>query len=112
MKKHAFRKFVDFINYVQLSSSDLDVYKLLLEKPMTMEQLKSTSGLSERTLRTNIDDLIERNFIKRKVIEGKRIKYIYYATPQESLFYDMMTAFKKLEKRRLRMRKEILKGSE
>ncbi len=110
-KDKLFPNFFDFIKQLQLTSSDMAVYRLLLDKPMTIEQLKSKSGLSERTLRTDIDELLKKNFVTRKIVADKRIKYVYYANPPESMVKSISLVLRNIEKKKLKMRKDILKGS-
>ena len=71
----------ELVRYLDLAPKELKLYKSLLKRPMTIKQLEKSMTVSERMLRTYIDDLLTKRFIKRKIIASNRLKYMYYASP-------------------------------
>ena len=96
----------------QLKGNGMLVYNALSKSPMTIRQLQKSTKMSERSLRTHLDDLVKRNFVKRKLVEGKHLKYVYYANSGENLLDILKRRIAELEKKRLKSRDEILKGTE
>ncbi len=90
---------------------EIDIFKMLLGRPMTIKELQKQSHMSERMLRTYLDDLAKRNFISKKVVEGRRLKYLYYANPPETILNLAKDMISSMEKKRLRMAKDIVRGS-
>ncbi len=66
--------FLKFINF-----KEMKIYKLLLKKSLTINQIKEHIKVSERTIRKHIKNLYEKCFIKRRVEKGKRLRYRYKA---------------------------------
>jgi len=48
---------------------------------LTINDIERKLGISERGIREHIKNLVEKGFIKRKVMEGDRLKYAYSAIP-------------------------------
>lgn len=74
------------MRYLQLKRNDLKVFGALLYHAMTIKSLIKATRLSERTLRTCLNSLISKNFIKRKVVSRKRLKYMYYIDKNDTTF--------------------------
>ena len=102
----------NMLKLFQLKSNELLVYNLLTKKPMTIKQLQKNTKMSERSLRTYLDDMVDKNFVKRNLIEGKRLKYVYYANSGENLLIIIKKQIDDIEKSRIKRRDEIIKGSE
>lgn len=102
----------NMLKLFQLKSNELLVYNLLSKKPMTIKQLQKSTKMSERSLRTYLDNMAGRNFVKRKLIEGKHLKYVYYANSGDNLLDIIKNHVEELEKKRLKRRDEIIKGTE
>ncbi len=84
-KKHNPEKILDtFFLFLGFKSTEIKLYKLLLNKKLTINQIKKQMNVTERTIRKYIKVLLEKKLIKRRVItEGKRLKYIYYSVSIE-----------------------------
>ena len=69
--------------FILLNFKDVEIriYNLLLKKFLTIDEIKKRMDVSERTIRSYIKGLLVKGFIKREVIEGKRLKYVYSAVP-------------------------------
>ena len=102
----------NMLKFFQLKSNELLVYNLLSKKPMTINQLQKSTKMSERSLRTYLDNMMGRNFVRRKLIEAKHLKYIYYANSGDNLLGIIKNHVEELEKKRLKRREEIIKGTE
>lgn len=96
----------------QLKSNEIIVYNILCRKPMTIKQLQKNTKMSERSLRTHLDDMVGRNFVRRKLVEGKHLKYVYYANSGETLLGAIKRNIEELERSRQRKRQEIVRGAE
>ncbi len=75
------RRLAEFVTAMEMAPKELKVYRFLARKPMTIKQLESHVNVSERMLRTYLKDLMKKRFIKRKVLESRRLKYLYAASP-------------------------------
>ncbi len=102
----------NMLKFFQLKSNELLVYNMLSKKPMTIKQLQKNMKMSERSLRAYLDNMVGRKFVKRKLIEGKHLKYVYYATSGDNLLGIIKNHVEELEKKRLKRREEIIKGTE
>src|SRR3989338_8325969 len=91
----------------QLRSNEMLVYNLLSRKPMTIRQLQKSTKMSERSLRTYLDD-----FVSRKLVEDSHLKYVYSANSGESLLDTIKKQIDDIEKNRLKRREDILKGTQ
>jgi len=96
----------------QFKDNEMQVYNLLARSPMTIKQLQKTTRMSERSLRTYLDDLVDKRCVKRNVIEGKHLKYVYYANSGENLLGIIKKQIDEIEKSRQKSRDEIVKGTE
>ncbi len=95
----------------QLRSNEMLVYNLLSRKPMTIRQLQKSTRMSERSLRTYMDDLVGRNFVSRKLVKDSHLKYVYSANSGENLLDTIKKHIDDIEKNRLKRREEIIKGT-
>ena len=102
----------NMLKLFQLKSNELIVYNILAKKQMTIKQLQKNTKMSERSIRTYLDDMINRKFVSRKLIEGKHLKYVYYANSGENLLESVKRHIEDIEKNRLKRRDEIIKGSD
>lgn len=101
----------NLLKYLQLGVSEMQIFQML-SKPMTIKQLIKETKMSERMLRTHLDSLVKKQFIKRAVIEGKHLKYVYSANPTEDIISMMKTRINEIEMQRKKMRKDIIHGYE
>ena len=68
MKSIMKSQFMDLFNVFRLEKNEKLIYELLEKKPMTIKQLQKTTQVSERMLRTYLDDMIKKGFFKKKVV--------------------------------------------
>ena len=94
-----------------MKGHEMQIFQILMKKPMTIKEIQKQSHMSERMLRTYLDDLTKRNFISKKVVEDRRLKYVYYANPPEIIINMTKGIIAKAEKRRSEMKKDIVHGS-
>jgi len=86
MKIGAFnQKLTDFIQSIDLAPREFKVYQFLAKKPMTIKQLEKNINVSERMLRTYLDDLMKKKFIERRIVQERRLKYVYMANPSAEI---------------------------
>ncbi len=65
----------DYLNFRKI---DMEIYKfLLVKKVSTVKQIKDNLSLSEKTARTHLNKLRKLGFIKRKIMEEGKLKYVY-----------------------------------
>jgi len=102
----------DLVKMFSLSSNEIKVYQLLLKKSMTIKQLKKALNVSERTLRTYIDVLLSKRFIKRKIIDANRLKYVYYSNPSDNIVMIIRKKLNSIDMKREKIAKDIIKGVE
>ena len=94
-----------------MKGHEMQIFQLLMKRPMTIKQLQKASHMSERMLRIYLYDLTKRNFIGKKVIQDKRLKYIYYANPPEAIANLAKDVINKIEKRRSEIKRNIVHGA-
>ena len=77
------KKPVELLNlifaFLNFKKAEVKIYNLLLKKSLTIKEMKEQLGISERTIRKYLKKLHEEGFIKRKVDESERLRYIYRA---------------------------------
>lgn len=103
---------IGLVSMFSMSDSELEVFRLLMRKPMTVKQLQKESRMSERMLRTHLDDLTERKFVGKKVDDGKRLKYVYFANPPDMIIGMAQDVILKVERKRKEARRDIVRGSD
>ena len=65
-------------NFLGFKDTEIKLYKLLLNKELTINQIKKQMKVTERTIREHIKDLLKKQLIVRKAVSrGKRLKYVY-----------------------------------
>jgi len=87
MKK---QNLLTLINYFQLKPSEFQIYKLLMKKPMTINDIKKRTHFSERTIRYSLDNLINKNFLFKKALLTNRMKYLYYTNSENTIWETIM----------------------
>jgi predicted DNA-binding transcriptional regulator len=110
MKKEKGFHLLDMLRCMQLGKSELQIYDSLTKEPMTIKDLKKSTKLSERMLRASIDVLVRKDFVKREIIDDRRLKYIYHANQPKNVFEFIKVKMGEMEKKRLHAREEIIKG--
>ncbi|MCX6815124.1 MAG: hypothetical protein NTY20_05755 [Candidatus Aenigmarchaeota archaeon] len=81
--------FIGTLKWMQVGLREIEIYKILAKKPMSIRQLVKATRLSERMLRTHLDNLVSKKFIYRELVVGSHIKYVYHGNPEESI-YDIL----------------------
>jgi|Deesub1362A_J573_1020465.scaffolds.fasta_scaffold02274_2 predicted DNA-binding transcriptional regulator len=69
------------LGFLNFKATEIKIYNLLLKSSLTIKQIERQLNLSERTIRKYIKKLGQEGFITRKVVQGKRLKYVYVAVP-------------------------------
>ena len=67
-----------FLNFKPV---EIRIYNLLLKTSLTIKQIEQQLNISERTIRKYIKRLDEEGFIIKKIVQDKRLKYVYRALP-------------------------------
>ncbi|MEM7815906.1 MAG: helix-turn-helix domain-containing protein [Candidatus Aenigmatarchaeota archaeon] len=80
-----YRDFTDVISSFQMSKSETAIYRLLLRSPMTIKEIIKRTHFSERTIRTYLKRMIEKNFVYKKPVITNHLKYVYYGNPEDSI---------------------------
>lgn len=70
-------KLIAVMSLFGLNKKELELYVMLLKKQLKIKEISKRLGLSDRVVRRYIKEMLERKFIKRKVVEGKRLAYKY-----------------------------------
>lgn len=74
------RKLEQIFDYLNFGKSEREIYAFLLSKGGgTITQIKDGLRLSEKTVRTQLQRLMDLGFIERKIVEDGRLKYVYFA---------------------------------
>ncbi len=94
-----------------MKGHEMEIFGLLSARPMTIKELQKESKMSERQLRTYLEDLTERKFISKKVVEDQRLKYVYYANPPETILSLAKETITAIERKRVEMKRDIVSGS-
>ena len=67
-----------FLNFKPV---EIKIYNLLLKTSLTIKQIERKLDISERTIRKYIKRLDDEGFITKKIVQDKRLKYVYRALP-------------------------------
>ena len=71
--------------WMHLSANEIKIYGILSKTPMTVRQLIKATALSERALRTHLDNLMSKNFVCKEPLLEKHIKYVYHGNPEDTI---------------------------
>ncbi len=102
---------MEMLQYLQLGESKLAIYKLLSQRPMTIQKLKKASMLSERLLRMHLTELLNKGIVRRKILAENRLKYVYYATPPENMVKWLLTQLTEFDRSMQKKKKNIIRGT-
>jgi len=69
------------LGFLNFSRMEIKMYKLLQQTPLTVKQIAKKLEISERTVRKYVKILYQKGFIVRRIVEEKRLKYVYEAIP-------------------------------
>ena len=76
---------VDLLNviftFLNFKPVEIKIYNLLLKTSLTIKQIEQQLDISERTIRKYIKRLDDEGFITKKIVQDKRLKYVYRALP-------------------------------
>src|SRR3989338_4370083 len=102
---------VNILSSLQLTASEMNIYKNLMKKKMDIKHLEKAVSMSERMIRTCLDDLMKKNFVKRELIESKHLKYIYHANSSDSVLDSIVKKIGEMNSKNKISRKKIMEGS-
>jgi predicted transcriptional regulator len=101
------RGFVDVLEGVQMSKNEMGLYVLLSRRPMTIKQIIKRTRLSERMIRTYLDDLIAKNFVGKRYDVTKNFKYVYYGNPEESIADILIKKIREFDRKSLEAKRRF-----
>ncbi len=102
---------LDALKFLQVGATGMMLYSVLSRKPMTISELKLKTGLSERILRAHLASLLDRDFIKREILQGDRLMYKYSSNKPENILRAIESKVYSIEKARKSVHRDILNGS-
>ncbi|MBI2543498.1 MAG: hypothetical protein HYW24_04925 [Candidatus Aenigmarchaeota archaeon] len=77
--KPKYKEIFNLVDFLQLTPSEVKIYKRLFSKPMTINDLKKLR-ISERMIRNDIKMMLKKGFVQRSsVIKNSRLQYVYIA---------------------------------
>ncbi len=91
--------------WMRLSPNEMNIYSALSRTPMTIKQLIRATRLSERMLRTHLENLIAKNFVYKEPLMEKRIKYVYHGNPEDTICDMLIKKLNEFRADRMRRRK-------
>lgn len=69
------------LHILDFKTNEIILYNLLLKSSLTIKQIEEELNLSERSIRKYLKTLEDEGFIDKRIERGKRLMYIYSATP-------------------------------
>lgn len=84
------------LKFLGFKKVEIQMYNLLLEKPLTISQIRKELKVSERTIREYMKSLLDKGFVVRKVRIEKRLKYVYSALSPEQAWNRMKNEIQKI----------------
>jgi predicted DNA-binding transcriptional regulator len=84
------------LGFLNFKTAEIKIYNLLLRSSLTIKQIENQLNLSERTIRKYIKKLDKDGFITRKVVQGKRLKYVYMAVPVQETWKKVKDKIQKI----------------
>ena len=96
---------VGVFRWMRLGANEIKIYGMLSKTPMTVKQLIKATALSERMLRTYLDNLMSKNFVYKEPLLEKHIKYVYHGNPEETIADMLVKKLNEFRKNR-KMKKE------
>ena len=104
-------RIVGILSSLQLTASEMNIYKNLMKRKMDIRQIEKAVNMSERMIRTCLDDLMKKNFVKRELVESKHLKYIYHANSSDSVLDSIVKKIGEMNIKNKTKRKKIMEGS-
>jgi predicted DNA-binding transcriptional regulator len=92
------------IESVQLGKNEMGIYRLLARGPLTIKEIIRRTHLSERMIRTHLDDLMEKKFVYKKPVIANNLKYVYYGNPEETIADMLLRKIREIESRKRAVR--------
>jgi len=84
------------LGFLNFKTTEIKIYNLLLKSSLTIKQIERQLNLSERTIRKYIKKLDQGGFIIKKVVQGKRLKYVYMAVPVQETWKKVKDKIQKI----------------
>ena len=106
------KELVSFLHSLQLSDGELIVYDALSVKPLIIREIAKKTKLSERSIRTHVQELLTKGFIVKRPVTGKRLMYLYAVAPPETILASIGQKVADLEIRRKKMESDIIEGTD
>ena len=78
-----------------LNKREIELYVILLNEQLRIKEISKRLGLSERVVRRYVKDMLERRFIERKVVVGKRLAYKYLSISPADVWKNIKTEVRK-----------------
>ena len=78
-----------------LNNKELELYLILLKEQLKIKEICKRLELSERVVRRYIKEMLDRRFIERKVVEGKRLAYKYMSVSPAAVWKNVKLEMKK-----------------
>ena len=90
-------KLTDLFN---LKKTEMRIYNLLRSKkqPMLVTEICKSLDISRRMIQDYVKNLTEKGFLKRKIIQNKRLSYVYIAQPPIIVWNKIKTRLKNMLK--------------
>ncbi|MEM0449164.1 MAG: helix-turn-helix domain-containing protein [Methanomassiliicoccales archaeon] len=71
------------MRFFNFKKAEISLYGLLLKSPLTIKEIQERMKVSERSIRKYLKKLEEEGFIVKRVVQGKRLKYVYQSVHLE-----------------------------
>ena len=101
------RGLMSALEEMQLSRNERSLYDMISRRPMTIKEIIKRTRLSERMIRTYLDDLIEKSYVRKKAEIAeitKSFRYVYYGNPEDSIADLLIKRIRELQRKRSRHR--------
>ena len=82
-------KLISIMPSLGLDTKEVEMYSILLIDRLRISDLQKRLQVSERTARRYVKTMLDNGFIKRKVVEGKRLAYEYMSLPPASVWRNL-----------------------
>lgn len=88
-------RLVAVISLFGLNRKELELYLILLKEQLKIKEICRRLDLSERVVRRYIKEMLDRRFIERKVVEGKRLAYKYISVSPANVWKNVKSELKR-----------------
>ncbi|MCK4497325.1 MAG: HTH domain-containing protein [Candidatus Aenigmarchaeota archaeon] len=88
-------KLIAIMSLFGLRKKELELYLILLKEQLKIKEMCKRLDLSERVVRRYIKEMLDRKFIERRVVEGKRLAYKYMSVSPADVWKNIKTEVKR-----------------